>query len=122
LSSAFAYVVPQAQLDVFSTGAALTPGFSGALDEPQAPLSGGLESFPVAPGRRQSMQRNAQQAGQPTAQFVQSEVVQAETSGQSQPIQRGPHRGFDAVEGTARDPLLNKTFDLTSVKTIPQLR
>jgi hypothetical protein len=68
------------------------------------------------------MQRNAQQAGQPTAQFVQSEVVQAETSGQSQPIQRGPHRGFDAVEGTARDPLLNKTFDLTSVKTIPQLR
>ena len=122
LSSAFAYVVPQAQLDVFSTGTALTPGFSGALDEPQAPSSGGPESFPVAPGRRQSMQRNAQQAGQPTAQFVQSEVVQAETSGQSQPIQRGPHRGFDAVEGTARDPLLNKTFDLTSVKTIPQLR
>ena len=31
-------------------------------------------------------------------------------------------RAFDASEGTARDPLLNKTFDLNSPKQIPALR
>ena len=31
-------------------------------------------------------------------------------------------RGVDAVEGTPRDPLLNKTFDLNSPKTVPTLR
>jgi UPF0755 protein len=121
-ASAFAYVVPNAQLEVFAPVVGITPGFSGTLDEPQAPAAGGLESFPVAPGRRQSMQRNAQQVGQPTGQFVQSEALQAEDPGPAQAARRGPHRGFDAVEGTTRDPLRNKNFDLTSPKTIPQLR
>jgi len=31
-------------------------------------------------------------------------------------------RAFDASEGTPRDPLLNKTFDLNSPKQIPQLK
>ncbi|ACA17601.1 aminodeoxychorismate lyase [Methylobacterium sp. 4-46] len=31
-------------------------------------------------------------------------------------------RGFDASEGTARDPLRNKTYDLTYPKTVPVLR
>ena len=31
-------------------------------------------------------------------------------------------RAFDAVEGTAKDPLRNKTFDLNSPKTVPALR
>ncbi|MBK3422344.1 aminodeoxychorismate lyase, partial [Methylobacterium sp. IIF4SW-B5] len=31
-------------------------------------------------------------------------------------------RAFDASEGTARDPLRNKTFDLNSPKTVPVLR
>lgn len=31
-------------------------------------------------------------------------------------------RAFDASEGTARDPLLNKTFDLNSPKQVPQLK
>lgn len=30
-------------------------------------------------------------------------------------------RAFDAVEGTALDPLLNKTYDLNSPKTVPAL-
>ena len=31
-------------------------------------------------------------------------------------------RGFDASEGTPKDPLLNKTFDLSSPKDVPALR
>jgi UPF0755 protein len=31
-------------------------------------------------------------------------------------------RGVDASEGTARDPLLNRTFDLNSPKVVPQIR
>ncbi|UZF93882.1 endolytic transglycosylase MltG [Bosea sp. NBC_00550] len=31
-------------------------------------------------------------------------------------------RAFDASEGTARDPLLNKSFDLNSPKQVPQLK
>lgn len=31
-------------------------------------------------------------------------------------------RAFDASEGTVRDPLLNKTFDLNSPKQVPQLK
>jgi UPF0755 protein len=31
-------------------------------------------------------------------------------------------RAFDASEGTQRDPLLNKSFDLNSPKTVPTLR
>jgi UPF0755 protein len=122
LSSAFAYAVPQAQLDVFGPGGSVTPGFSGTLDEPQASPNGTMESFPVAPGRRQSMQRNVQQSGQPTGQLVQSEAFRPDAGRQPSAGPRGQQRGFDAVEGTDRDPLRNKTFDLTSPKTIPQLR
>jgi UPF0755 protein len=31
----------------------------------------------------------------------------------------GPRHGFDASEGTALDPLLNKTYDLSYAKTVP---
>ncbi|HEY8565792.1 MAG TPA: endolytic transglycosylase MltG [Beijerinckiaceae bacterium] len=37
------------------------------------------------------------------------------------PGEAGPRRGggFDASEGTSRDPLLNRSFDLTTPKTVP---
>lgn len=38
------------------------------------------------------------------------------------PDGRGPGRGgFDAVEGTARDPLRNQSWDLSSAKTVPAI-
>jgi UPF0755 protein len=41
----------------------------------------------------------------------------------SQQIPQGQRsKAFDASEGTARDPLRNKTFDLNSPKTVPALR
>ncbi|CAA9320619.1 MAG: hypothetical protein AVDCRST_MAG90-983, partial [uncultured Microvirga sp.] len=31
-------------------------------------------------------------------------------------------RGVDATEGTPRDPLLNRTYDLNTAKTVPPMR
>ena len=41
-------------------------------------------------------------------------------AGAGTPGQRG--RAFDAVEGTSRDPLRNRSYDLNSSKTVPNLR
>ncbi|HEY8381079.1 MAG TPA: endolytic transglycosylase MltG [Microvirga sp.] len=43
--------------------------------------------------------------------------------GAGQPPARGGRtRGFDASEGTPRDPLRNRSYDLNSAKTVPPLR
>jgi UPF0755 protein len=59
-----------------------------------------IETWPV-PGNRRAA------AGQPQ---------------QGTALAGGRVRAFDASEGTPRDPLLNKTFDLNSPKQIPALR
>ena len=46
----------------------------------------------------------------------------AAPSGERQAAAPGARRGVDATEGTAKDPLLNKTYDLNSPKTVPALR
>ena len=38
------------------------------------------------------------------------------------PAPSGAHRIFDASEGTPLDPLLNKTYDLSYGKTVPDLK
>ncbi|CAN7246823.1 endolytic transglycosylase MltG [Bosea sp. LjRoot9] len=62
-----------------------------------------VETFPTPGSRR---------AGAPVAQPGAN--VQAGVTGRA--------RAFDASEGTARDPLLNKSFDLNSPKQVPQLK
>jgi UPF0755 protein len=42
--------------------------------------------------------------------------------GRPGPRSAGGRRGLDASEGTAKDPLLNKSYDLNSPKTVPALR
>ncbi len=130
-TAASAYNVPPVPLEVFGgiigngvPGQAGGQGPGGAyVDEPQQPSSGGVESYPVAPGRRQAIQRNSQQAGSSPGPLVQNNAADlAVIEPENVPVRRGPGRGFDAVEGTARDPLRNKTYDLNSPKTIPQLR
>jgi UPF0755 protein len=73
---------------------------AGRPDSQAASEQGGLETFPVPANRRAG-------AG-------------------VQPAQTGTvgtrARAFDASEGTARDPLLNKTFDLNSPKQVPPLK
>jgi UPF0755 protein len=123
--AASAYSVPQAPLDVFAPITGIGSAAGAFVDQPQQPTPGGVESYPVAPGRRQSMQRNSAQAGMNPGPLVQNnsaDYVAPEPETAPAPGRRGPHRGFDAVEGTARDPLRNKTFDLNSPKTVPQLR
>ncbi|OYX00661.1 MAG: hypothetical protein B7Z14_08420 [Bosea sp. 32-68-6] len=67
----------------------------------QQPADGeAIETWPV-PGNRRAA------AGQPP---------------QGAALAGGRVRAFDASEGTPRDPLLNKTFDLNSPKQVPALR
>jgi UPF0755 protein len=44
-----------------------------------------------------------------------------QTPGRTPPRQGG-RRGLDASEGTAKDPLLNRSFDLNTPKTVPAMR
>jgi UPF0755 protein len=118
--------IEQPRLEVFSAFSGPSVPSGAFVDQPPSAESGGVESFPVAPGRRQTMRQNAAQAGvRPSgaspvveAEPLPPEAGQAATSA----ARRGPSRGFDAVEGTARDPLRNRNFDLNSPKTVPVLR
>ena len=114
-----AYAIPSAPLHVF--GPLIDPdGTGGGASQAAAPPSG-PESFPLAPGRRQAIQKAAQQAGIAPVTTLPSEPVAA-----SEPASAAGggkrSRAFDASEGTARDPLRNKSYDLTSAKTVPVLR
>jgi UPF0755 protein len=61
-----------------------------------------------------------------TAAFSQDQLPAVQPGGQptrpGNARPQGKGRGFDASEGTARDPLLNKTYDLNTPKTVPALR
>ncbi len=82
--------------------------------------SGEVESFPVPAGRRQAIQRGSVQAGGGTGPVLQNDVS-AFSATEAAPAPRRP-RAFDASEGTAKDPLKNKSFDLNSPKTVPSFR
>jgi len=69
------------------------PGQSGAADDGLSELRGTANAMPVPGGRPLSA------IGKP-----------------------GRARGFDASEGTDKDPLKNKTFDLTNPKSVPNLK
>lgn len=71
-----------------------------------------LETFPVPASRRAGM-------NQPAPQPLRAAPAAPQAAGL--PGQPRP-RGFDASEGTTRDPLLNRSFDLNSSKAIPALR
>jgi UPF0755 protein len=123
------FSLPQADfsfLNPSQPGGVVARGFG---DERQLPASSGdIESYPVAPGRRQEMQRNAAQVGASPGRGAPVQPSDTASAFAAQPdppvpgpLQRRP-RAFDASEGTARDPLRNKSFDLTTPKTVPSLR
>lgn len=92
----------------------------GAPAGPAAPSSPGA---PPSPGSAQLPSPRASaftQDPSSTAGVVPAPMVPAPT-GRAQP--GAPHgKAFDAVEGTPRDPLANRTYDLNSPKTVPNLR
>ena len=56
------------------------------------------------------------------AAFTGEQLPTAGQPGRPGARQQGGRRGMDASEGTPRDPLLNKTYDLNSPKNVPSLR
>ncbi|MGL5115726.1 MAG: endolytic transglycosylase MltG [Beijerinckiaceae bacterium] len=127
VTEATPFRIPQPRLEVFSAFTDPVSPSGAFVDQPASTTGGGVESFPVAPGRRQSMRQNAAQAGAGTsgpAPVIEAEPLlpEAGANAAAAATRRGPARGFDAVEGTTRDPLRNKTFDLNSPKTVPVLR
>ncbi len=122
------FAIPQADLSFFApspAGGAAAGVAAGFGDERQLPTaSGDIESYPVAPGRRNEMNRNASQAGASAPRgpaVADTATAFAPAPAPDQSGQRRP-RAFDASEGTARDPLRNRTFDLNSPKVVPSLR
>jgi len=119
------FVIPAVPLEVFgATEATAETAFGQPMTDPTSPPaaspSAGPESFPVAPGRRQAIQRAAALAGAAPATLLPPVDIAAEAE-PAPPAGRRP-RAFDASEGTARDPLRNKSYDLSSPKTVPILR
>lgn len=81
---------------------------AAAFTEPPTALD--ADVFPVPAGRRASMNQPAPQ------QPLRATPPQPADGSQPRP------RAFDASEGTARDPLRNRSFDLNTPKAIPALR
>ena len=113
----FAYTVPQLNLD--SVREKL--GAPGERDEEMVASDGQIESWPVPAGRMSAMRAAASVNGAPAAPADPEDSVPLR---RRQPVQAVPGRrpGFDAAAGTSRDPLLNRGFDLSTGKTVPQLR
>jgi UPF0755 protein len=91
----------------------------GFIDnEPAAPQ---VESFPVPAYRRTG---NSLVAASPNNNNQENVYTANQALAYTQEPVTSPmrSRAFDAVAGTAKDPLLNKTYDLNSPKTIPNMR
>jgi UPF0755 protein len=91
---------PPADNRTQSPGQQLSPQGAaiGFVDNPDGQLE--LETFPGPGGGRRPVAGSAAGAGASGAR----------------------PRAFDASEGTARDPLRNRSFDLTTPKTVPSVR
>ncbi len=77
---------------------------------PNVDIEFGQEMVPVPATRRAAMQQSASRAA------LAGPALAAE------PAPGGRGRVVDASEGTARDPLRNRNFDLNTPKVVPQLR
>ncbi len=96
------------------------PDSLGFIDD--EPVGGSVESYPV-PASRRTGGRSI--ANAPTSGAdVQSDINAAALSYQPEPSVAAParSRAFDAVAGTEKDPLRNKTYDLSFPKTVPNMR
>ncbi len=84
-------------------------------------------SFPVSAGQRAEEKARAAQYGLPAGSNsppLAAEVVSAEEGASLAPVKASPGKGrvIDASEGTKLDPLLDKTYDLNTPKTVPVLK
>ncbi len=120
---------PSASLDPDAEGDAPAfpsgvPNMTEAEEKALPPSKGPEVSFPVSPAQRADEKARALQYGfaagsnnlPPT-----TEVVSAEEGASLAPVKPSPGKGrvIDASEGTKLDPLLDKTYDLNTPKTVP---
>ena len=82
-------------------------------------MTGRAGALPAAPLDARRGAEAARAGTAPPAQAVDPRTGRPRADEQS--LQGRSRVALDAVEGTARDPLLNRTFDLNSTKTIPNL-
>ena len=109
-------------------GITSSAGILGAEDDPEFVVPGDVATYPVSQARRADLAARAAQYGLPAADGPPPSALaetpsrlaayapQAAAPGALRP------RVIDASEGTPLDPLRNRTFDLNSPKTIPDLR
>ena len=123
---------PSAALDPDAEGDASafpveTPAMAEANERAMAQSKGSDLSFPVSPAQRAEEKARAAQYGLPAGSNSPppaAEVVSAEEGASLAPVKASPVKGrvIDASEGTKLDPLLDKTYDLNTPKTVPILK
>lgn len=126
-STRFAPLIAEpAALDPDADGdpAAVGGGSGSAEERALASAAGSNLSFPVSTAQRADEKARALQFGvasgfdrlPPSA-----EVVSAQQGASLAPVKASPGKGriTDASEGTRLDPLLNKSYDLNTPKTVP---
>ena len=101
----------------------IEPDDNDAGSSPVADTDGGqgsLMTFPVSATRQAQMSAKAAQLGLPSDSTPGQQASLEPAAPAPNPANKG--HIFDASEGTALDPLLNKSYDLNSAKSVPVLK
>jgi hypothetical protein len=96
------------------------PGGDDLETSVQAKSDGPLATYPVPKAQLESMRAHAAKLGLPATASI--DDTSAPAPNEVTTAHSGRHSITDASEGTAMDPLLNKSYDLNSAKTIPTLK
>jgi UPF0755 protein len=104
-------------------GSADVPVDDFSADAPaSADSAGGVQSWPISPAMKARIHKGVEGGNSVVAAEPQFESAPAGAASRSV-MAAGQHpRAFDAVAGTKLDPLRNRSYDLTSAKTVPVLR
>ena len=96
-------------------------GVTGTAD-PEAESGADLLTYPVSPQRRAEQKARSARLGlEPGGDFLPPEATPAEVAPPNDGTQLRKARYLDASEGTALDPLRDKTYDLSYPKTVPAI-
>ena len=102
------------------TGGELAAAVAAA--EPDADATGSVLTFPVSPARQAEMKARAAAYGLPAPERLASAEPVSEASHEARSAPATRPKIFDASEGTSLDPLLDKTYDLNSAKSVPVIK
>jgi UPF0755 protein len=101
---------------------------AAAADAANTASAGSLLTFPLSPSRQTEMNARAARFGLPPAPTGPKQAAldpdQQPQPASNTPVPNPANKGkiFDASEGTALDPLLDKSYDLNSAKSVPVLK